>query len=123
MAEFSKRQVEKLGKRLRDAAAPSPEDLALLEELLLVYDDALAEVATRRRSIGLEPTTRLKTFSTTLEKLRRPPYLSLATIQDLAGARIVMSMTLDEQDAVVAKIQELFPGCRLVDRRVKPSHG
>jgi ppGpp synthetase/RelA/SpoT-type nucleotidyltranferase len=116
-------EIEALGNRLRDAAEPSDGDLRLLEELLLVYDEVLREVADQLRSIGLEPTTRLKTSGTIHDKLRRQSRLKLWAIRDLAGARVVRRMTLDEQDAVAAEIQALWPGAGLIDRRELPSHG
>jgi ppGpp synthetase/RelA/SpoT-type nucleotidyltranferase len=94
-----------------------------LEQLLLIYDEALGEAAERLRSSGLEPTTRLKTSGMIIEKLRRERHLTLRSIRDLAGARIVKRMTLDEQDQMAALVQGLWPGARLIDRRANPSHG
>jgi ppGpp synthetase/RelA/SpoT-type nucleotidyltranferase len=72
------------------------------------------------------PTTRLKTSGTIVEKLRRVSverHLTLKSIRDLAGARIVKPMTLDEQDALTSQIVGLWPGAQLIDRRETPSHG
>ena len=108
---------------MRDAEVASESDLELLEELLLESNGALEEVAAALRGIGLEPTTRLKTSGTIIDKLRRPPHLTLASIRDLAGARIVRPMTLDEQDAFASQIQGLWPDAMVIDRRREPSHG
>jgi ppGpp synthetase/RelA/SpoT-type nucleotidyltranferase len=118
-----RKQIEALGDRLRDSAEAAEHDLHLLEQLLLIYDEALGEAAERLRSSGLEPTTRLKTSGMIIEKLRRERHLTLRSIRDLAGARIVKRMTLDEQDQMAALVQGLWPGARLIDRRAKPSHG
>lgn len=45
------------------------------------------------------------------------------SIRDLAGARIVRSQTLDEQDALADRITELWPGAKVIDRREKASSG
>ena len=117
------RQIVQLGERLRDSAEPADGDLKLLEGLLLIYDAALREMAERLRSVGLEPTTRLTTTGTIIEKLRRERHLTLRSIRDLAGARVVKRMTLDEQDAIATQVQALCPESRLIDRRTNPSHG
>jgi DNA-binding protein len=87
------------------------------------YDDALASAtASLRDRLGLEPTSRLKTVQTIIEKLQREKG-RLSTIQDIAGARVVADMTRDEQDNVVASIGNLFPGAKEIDRRARPSFG
>ncbi|MGO9910292.1 MAG: RelA/SpoT domain-containing protein [Acidimicrobiales bacterium] len=123
MAELSGRQVDKLGERLRDSERPEPADLDLLAAVVADYDSALNEVAGRLRSIGLEPTARLKTSGTIIDKLKRPPFLRLRSIHDLAGARVVRRMTLDDQDELVASIVSIWPGAEVIDRRDRPSHG
>jgi ppGpp synthetase/RelA/SpoT-type nucleotidyltranferase len=119
----SKRAINELSERLREGDSLADSDLELLGEHLLAHDAALADTAAQLQSIGLEPTTRLKTSGTIIEKLKRQRYLSLATIQDLAGARVVKQMSLDEQDQVVAAILEIWPDARKVDRRLRPSFG
>ena len=91
--------------------------------MLTGYNAALDEVVRGLRSLGLEPTTRLKTSGTIIEKLRRQEHLNLRSIRDLAGARVVRPMTLDEQDEIAAAIAELWPSTQIVDRRASPSHG
>jgi len=101
----------------------SQEDLTLLAGVLTDHALAMGEVADRLKAIGLHPTTRLKTYSTTIDKLRREPRLTLRGIDDLAGARIVRDMTLAGQDALVAQLRDLWPTAKLVDRRAAPMHG
>jgi hypothetical protein len=120
---LSRSETHKLSNRLREAEVPAPEDIALLGEVLIRFNGAPDQVATGLRSIGLSPTTRLKTSGTIIEKLKRQPHLDLTTIRDLAGARVVQRMTLNEQDGVSQKIRTLWPSAQLIDRRVSPSHG
>jgi hypothetical protein len=119
----SGRQIVRLGERLRDAPSPADEDFEMLAEVLLEYDRVLMEVSDQLRSVGLEPTTRLKTSGTIIEKLSRERHLNLRSIRDLAGARIVRRMTLDEQDLMAAEIVEFWPEAKVIDRREQPSHG
>jgi hypothetical protein len=120
---LSNRQIRELGDRLRDSDSPSPDDLVLLAEVLTRYNDALDQVTLGLRSIGLDPTTRLKTSGTIIDKLRRQPHLDLRTIRDLAGARVVQPMTLDRQDEISGAIRQLWPNAQVIDRRSSPSHG
>jgi hypothetical protein len=121
---LSKKETVELGNRLRDCDQPVEEDLRLLGEVLLQYNDALAEAGARLRDeLHLEPTTRLKTSGTITDKLRRQRHLKLGTIHDLAGARVVRAMTLDDQDELAGRIMAMWPGSKLIDRREKPSHG
>ena len=112
-----------LSERLRDNKVASETDLGHLEEVLLESNSALEDVAVALRQIGLEPTTRLKTSATIIDKLRRQPHLSLASIRDLAGARIVRPMTLDEQDGLADQIKGIWPDATVIDRRIDPSYG
>jgi hypothetical protein len=123
MAQLFGKQIVKLGKRLRDAEEPAPGDLTMLGEVLIQYDQALIATSAQLHSIGLQPTTRLKTSGTIIDKLRRQPAIDLKHIHDLAGARIVQPMTLDQQDAVASEILNAFPGSKLLDRRETPSFG
>jgi ppGpp synthetase/RelA/SpoT-type nucleotidyltranferase len=72
---------------------------------------------------GLKGTSRLKTTSTIIEKLRRQTDMNLARMQDIAGVRLVIDGNRLDQDRVVARILELFPDARTVDRRENPSYG
>jgi hypothetical protein len=120
---FSGSQIDKLGVRLRDQDVPTEADLRMLSELLIAHDGAMRLVADSVREIGVEPTTRLKSTGMIIEKLRRSRKLTLRHIQDLAGARVVRPMTLDEQDELVRALVRLWPDATVVDRRVTPSFG
>jgi ppGpp synthetase/RelA/SpoT-type nucleotidyltranferase len=120
---LSGNQVDRLSERLRDSPTPTEEDLLLLQEYLLDGDAALQEVVTELNRLGEELTTRMKTSSTIIDKLRRESPITLRGIRDLAGARIVKPMTLDAQDALASRIREVWPDARLIDRRADPSHG
>jgi|ERR1700678_866408 len=120
---LSNSKARQLSDRLRNADTPDPSDMDLLGELLIEFNSALGQVAGGLRGLGLSPTTRLKTSGTIIEKMKREAHLDLTNIRDLAGARIVQRMSLEEQDEIAAKIVDLWPGTRLIDRRLNPSHG
>lgn len=115
-------QINRLGEKLR----AGPIDAATLEELQrfrTVYAAPMAKAqALLKASLGLEATARLKTTNTTIEKLRRERS-RLAAMQDIAGLRVVDDWTLDQQDSIVKRIAETFPGSKVKDRRKNPSHG
>lgn len=120
---LSKSQIDKLGERLRDSAEVSEEELALLQQVRAEHDSAMSTVADRlANELGLEPSTRLKTVGTIVDKLRRE-HIRLSQMQDIAGVRLVRTIGLDEQDALVESVAGLFEGAKVVDRRVRPSHG
>ncbi|SDG30184.1 hypothetical protein SAMN05421505_103104 [Sinosporangium album] len=79
------------------------------------------------RGIGFQPSGRIKNTGTILEKLRRHGGSLLKSIQDLAGARIVLSGGRALQNHAIARIVNAFTSesreLRLVDRRTNPSHG
>jgi hypothetical protein len=130
----SREQINRLGRRLAADDPISDDDLHALEELTACHMAAL-ELA-RPRLDGLAEragdgpfhiTHRAKTTQTIIEKLRRESGMNLARVQDLAGIRVVGSMSLEVQDQVASVIVGLFPPdpreARIVDRRVQPSHG
>ncbi len=120
----SKKELDRLGERLRDAAVPSEEDLRLLEAVRPHYLAALGMVRTvLADDFGLEVAHREKNRDTILEKLRRERDMRLSRVQDVVGARVVKQMTLAEQDGLVERIALRFPDHRVTDRRAKPSHG
>ncbi len=111
---MTKTQVNKLGKRLRDSGTISEADLELLQRVRAAHADALDEVAgILRDELMLQPTSRLKTVNTLLDKLRRERTMALTTVQDIAGVRVVLDADRRGQDAVVARLQDRFPGARL----------
>lgn len=120
---ITKAAADKLGDRLRKSEEISEEDLRLLQDFRRDYDEPLIHVErVLREDLHLDPTSRIKTPNTILEKLRREK-TRLSSMQDIAGVRIVREMTLDQQDAMVASICNRFPQNRVDDRRSKPSYG
>jgi ppGpp synthetase/RelA/SpoT-type nucleotidyltranferase len=126
---FPKNQVRKLGQRLRAQDLPSDDDLAMLEELLAAYDEALNVVVSAiRDSLAIAPSQRLKNTGTIIEKLRRSSATHLANIQDLAGARIVLDGGHPaDQDRLVSDLAGLFEhhgwDHHVIDRRLTPMQG
>ncbi len=119
---MTKSQINKLGDHLRHEPLDEVK-LARLQEFRARFSAPMLKVQTAlSERMALETTARLKTVNTTIGKLRRDQ-TRLAEVQDIAGVRIVGDWTLDEQDAIVAQIVELFPGARVHDRRRSPSHG
>jgi ppGpp synthetase/RelA/SpoT-type nucleotidyltranferase len=120
--EISKTQIDRLGDRLRKGNI-TDSDLRLLDEYRRLFTDAYGIVAGGiRRQLDLEPTGRpAKSTTSIAEKLRRES-IRLSQIQDIAGCRLVVSDTA-EQDRVIAALEQLFPNSNVIDRRAKPSHG
>jgi len=91
-----------------------------------MYQAELDSVEERLRDLGFPATTRVKTTGTLIDKLRRTN-LSLSSIQDFAGARIVIDGTRYDQDQAVTRIMDAFQDCprapQTIDRRERPSHG
>jgi hypothetical protein len=123
MPELSRSQVDRLGRRLRRAEVPSVEDLRLLEQVRRTYEDARLEVVATLLSAGLEGTSRLKTTSTIIDKLRRETTMGLSRMQDIAGVRLVIEGTRLDQDRVVEHIGGPFDETTTLDRRERPSYG
>lgn len=124
---ISGRQLNKLGDRLASPEPISDDDYAMLGQVAEAYQAVLDKVEERLQSLGYQATTRVKTTGTLVDKLRRPPYLKLKSIRDVAGARIVIDGGRWEQDQVAERIKEAFADCpkapELIDRREKPSYG
>ena len=128
---MSRSSIDALGRRLAKASTPSADDLAKLAALQRDYAIALdAAVDTVRRTFGtplrfgrtsLGLTPRVKTPTTLIDKLRRGT--SLSSVQDVVGFRIVGALNLKEQDDLTARLSELFPDSKVVDRRRNPMHG
>ncbi|HEU4398663.1 MAG TPA: hypothetical protein VFU54_12630, partial [Actinomycetota bacterium] len=89
MNKLSGSQVDKLGRRLRNVVTPSVKDLRLLEQVRRAHEDARLEVVQTLMADGLQGTSRLKTTSTIIEKLRRESTMHLSRMQDIAGVRLV----------------------------------
>jgi hypothetical protein len=120
---LSRTQVDRLGDRLRKDDVPSDDDLRLLSAFREERRGAMDAVGAGLAAlVGSVPPGRLKTINSIVDKLRRERS-RLSTVQDIAGLRIVRDMTRIDQDVLVQHILARFPDCRVVDRRVKPSHG
>jgi ppGpp synthetase/RelA/SpoT-type nucleotidyltranferase len=117
---MSKTQVDKLGDRLRSEAVG--EDLDLLQNVIGAHKPALDSVASTLHVVGLDPTIRLKTWQTIVQKLRRES-ARLSQIQDIAGARLTVDRGRFEQDQVVEQLKTQWPDARVIDRRTSPTYG
>lgn len=126
---LSRAAIDALGRRLARNSAPSPEDIETLGQLQAEYSAALeAAVASIRSALaptygtaGLAMTSRIKTPSTLIDKLRRGTRLS--SVQDVIGVRIVGATRLQVQDDIAALVASTFPSSKIVDRRLHPTHG
>ena len=120
----SKKELDRLGDRLRDATVPSEEDLRLWGVVRPHFLAAMDEVRrVLHDQLGLQPTVREKNRETLVDKLRREPDMRLSRVQDIVGARVVRDMDLAGQDELVARIVSCFPDHRVRDRRASPSAG
>src|SRR6266545_4110963 len=108
MPQLSRSQIDQLGRRLRKTNPTTVEDLRLLEQVRILYEDSLTAVITVLTDLGLEPGSRMKTTGTIIEKLRRSPTMALSRMQDVAGARVVAEMNREEQDRLVERIVRRF---------------
>ena len=119
----SKSEIDRLGERLRDAHTLDDEDVYLLQRWRRLHDEPMARVASiLRDELALRPTSRLKTETTIVDKLRRET-IRLSQVQDIAGLRVVEDVTLREQEVLARSIQEALPSSRLIDRRRESSYG
>jgi ppGpp synthetase/RelA/SpoT-type nucleotidyltranferase len=122
---ISKSALDRLGVRLADGDLVSDDGLVDLERVLDAYQDVVNGVKAKLTELGYSATTRVKTTGTLVEKLRRES-ARLSQVQDLAGARIVVS-DRSVQDEAKEHISSIFKsaGCmvRESDRRTNPSHG
>lgn len=119
---FSKTQIDRLGERLK-AGLVSETDLIELDNYRKAFGGPYEKVfAVARRFSTKKPTGRVaKSTSSIIDKLRRET-IRLSQIQDMAGCRIVVVDT-SEQNVVVGALTEAFPSAATIDRRAHPSHG
>lgn len=122
---ISKSALDRLGVRLAAGEVVSDDDLADLARVVDIYQNVLNGVKLKLTDLAYDATTRIKTTGTLVDKLRRET-ARLSQVQDLAGARIVVS-DRSSQDKAVDRISDVFEaaGCtvRQFDRRKNPSHG
>jgi ppGpp synthetase/RelA/SpoT-type nucleotidyltranferase len=123
---MSKSALDRLGNKLATGTDVPDEDLDQLAEVVRAYQVLLDELKAQVVGLGFEPTTRVKTTRSLIDKLRREHGMRLSRIQDLAGARILVPGR-SEQDQARDKICTYFAaaGChyRVIDRRENPSYG
>lgn len=119
---MSKSRIDRLGRRLRDAAA-TEEELRELSEYRETFAAAYRRVfAVMRERLGSEPTGRpAKSTAAIIDKLRRES-IRLSQIQDIAGLRLVVP-DIAAQDEAVERLAGSFERLTVVDRRSRPSHG
>jgi ppGpp synthetase/RelA/SpoT-type nucleotidyltranferase len=77
--------------------------------------------------VGIVPSSRVKTTTTLVEKLRRNGGHTLSSIHDLGGMRLVVAGGRAEQDQMAERIRNLFTdggrAPRMIDRRHEPVQG
>lgn len=125
---ISKTQIDRLGDRLRQGP-PSESDVKLLDKYRRSFAEAYETVVrtiphefNKYANFRLQPTGRpAKSTTSIIEKLDRES-IRLSQVQDIAGCRVVVANII-QQDHVVAKLCDIFPGASVVDRRAKPNYG
>jgi ppGpp synthetase/RelA/SpoT-type nucleotidyltranferase len=118
--ELSTSYVNRLGDRLRKDK-PQPSDVEALDAFRRSFDEAQQTVVRKLRELGLEPSVRIKTTISIVQKLKRES-IRLSKLQDVAGCRVVVNDVM-EQDRVVGIISGAFAKAEVADRRRNPSHG
>jgi len=120
---LSKSQLDRLGSRLRNDAEPTNDDLVLLNRYRQQFLDRSRSVVATLRELSIYPIeSRHKSTPSIVSKLRRRQPARLSAIQDMAGARIIVPDT-DEQDVVVRRIAICYPDAAIDDKRPVPTFG
>jgi len=129
---LSGEQLTRLGERIR-GGKEEPGDDVLLADYLLSFETfadnvfsevlvALVAAAPLFRISELQFSERtVKSSQSIADKLSRQPTFRLNQIQDIVGCRIITPLA--HQPSVVRALLGQFPGCDLVDRRMKPTNG
>lgn len=119
--QMTKTQIDKLGDRLK--IGPKEADLRLLDEYRTSFAEAFDYVLhVVRDELGLTTTgRRAKTTESIIAKLKRERS-RLSQLQDIAGCRIIVA-DRGAQDAALNALGSRFQDSKVVDRRVKPTHG
>ena len=121
-AGLSRRQIDRLGDRLRAGVTLEDRDIldtyrdAFFGVLLLVTFDL------GRLGIGESDGGRVKRPESVIAKLQRDSRIRLSRMQDLAGCRLVANDKA-EQDEIYARLQEDFDIYRAYDIRESPHSG
>lgn len=118
---MTKGEIDRLGTRLR--TAPTPEDLRELdmyrEEFVPIFR---ASIPTLARDLGTAIVSRHKSARSILDKLERNAPTRLSTVQDIAGARIIVP-TIADQDRITSELCARIETTQIVDRRSFPTYG
>lgn len=123
---MSKSALDRLGSKLATGAAASDDELDQFAKVVRAYQVVLDDVKAQLAGLGFAPTTRVKTNSTLIEKLKREHRMRLSRVQDLAGARILVPGRREQNDArdrICGHFIAAGCPCRVTDRRETPSHG
>ncbi len=95
----------------------TPANTPTYDQVALWYLDRTIEIQERIRALDwsslLDPSTvrvssRVKTITTLVDKLRRNPKVALQTIRDIAGVRLEADMSLTKQTAVCETLSGVF---------------
>jgi ppGpp synthetase/RelA/SpoT-type nucleotidyltranferase len=122
---LSKKQVKKLGDRLRHGSVPSPEDM---ERLAQFRDEHLESMVSVFGAISLLEVPRLaltarqKNANTIIEKMRLL-HTGLDRMQDIAGIRLIVDGGRSTQAAAVQEICGRFTRARVADLLATPHSG
>lgn len=119
---ISNTQIDRLGDRLRKGPL-TDSDLTILDEYRKSFSRAFEEVIQIIQiKFKLEVSGRPeKTTSSIVDKIKRER-TRLSRMQDIAGCRIIVS-GIEKQEYVLFLIKQEFSKLRIIDRRVKSSHG
>lgn len=129
---WSRAQLARLGKAIRDGYAPRPTDPPY-DDVMAWYNEVATWVQGQVAALDWQPllgtsqpvlVSRPKTIDTLRQKLQRTPDMQLATVQDVAGVRFEAEMSLDQQDGVSEAIAGLFGEAAITkDLRLEPHSG
>lgn len=121
-AGLSRRQLDRLGERIR--VGIMPDDRALLDAYREYFFETLLAVVfdLGRLGIGESDGGRLKRSESVIAKLERDSRIRLSRMQDIAGCRLV-AKDKAEQDAIYARLQTDFDIYRAYDIRETPHSG
>ena len=121
-AGMSRRQIDRLGERLRENRSAADEELLadyretfFNAQLLVMFDMG-------RLGIGQPDGGRLKRPESVIAKLERDSRIRLSRMQDIAGCRLVTDSKA-EQDEIYARLQADFDTYRAYDIRENPHSG
>jgi len=117
---LSKTHIDKLGERLK-ARERTEIDLRELDEYRRSFGQAYENGISTASQFGHKPTGRIKSNASIVAKLQRES-IRLTQIQDIAGCRIVVANSSD-QNLVVLGLTDVNRDATVIDRRDNPSHG